>query len=92
MAGDGVSPRSPIPAGLAASHGLIDYHPSDRPPILFLLGRIDAVRFDVHGEAVHFSRHAKICELAKVVRVVLLKHGDRPARASHVDSPSPGLN
>src|SRR5215472_3041634 len=66
--------------------GLINHEPRHRDTILLLQGSIDAVRFGINRDTVHRVGHSHISQLAIVLRIFLLKHGNYPAVARHVDS------
>jgi hypothetical protein len=54
--------------------------------VLFLFGRVNAVRGQIHREAVHHLLDWEILKFLIVVCVILVKHGNETARASYVDS------
>src|SRR2546430_10804390 len=72
---------------LALARCLVHHQPRDGLTVLFLLRRVESVRLQIHGDCVYRVLHAKVFPLAVVIRVVLMKNGDRPAVAGNVDAP-----
>ena len=66
-------------------------HSCDPVPILFLFGRVHAMRSNINSETVHTTLHRHVGQFAEAVRVVLLKHGDRPARTADVYASEAGI-
>src|SRR5215510_1384128 len=65
-----------MPHGRAVGHGIEDHHSGDRTAVFLLLGCIDTVCLDIDGETVHVRFDRDILQLAEVVGIILLKHGD----------------
>ena len=51
----------------------------------FLLGRVDSMGLDIHGETVHLRLHGKVFELPEVIRIILLNDDDGSTGAGGVD-------
>src|SRR5215831_17463528 len=79
------------PKCLLSSHRLIDNHSGYRLSVLLLLWRIDAMSLRIHREAVHGVLNLEILDLAVVLRIVLMKHGNSSAVASYVDALQSGI-
>src|SRR6478752_2992920 len=74
-----------------AAGWLIDDHPCHRLAVLFFLRSVDAMGALIHGKAMHFVLHAKVLQLAEVIRVVLLKYRDRAAVTGYVNPFEAGI-
>src|SRR3954467_5182693 len=74
-----------------AAGWLIDDHPRHWLPVLFFLGSVHAMGALIHSKAMHFALHAKIFQLAKVIRVIFLKHRDHAAVTGHVNPLESGI-
>src|SRR5438132_13727301 len=86
-ASDAATTRRASPLLFAkVSDGIEHHDPGGRAATLLLLGRVDAMRPDVDGQAMNLPLHREVLELTEVLGVVLLEDGDRAAPARHVDS------
>ena len=67
-------------------HCFINGHPCCWVTIDFLLRCIHAVCILIDCQAVYLLLYREVFELSKVIRVVLMKHGNRSAVASNVNA------
>ena len=65
---------------------LVNHHPRNRPAILLLLRRVNAMSRRIDRKAVHHRLDREVFELPEVVRVVLLIHANHPAGTSRIDA------
>src|SRR5215468_1892019 len=66
-------------------------HSCDAMPILFLFGRVHAMRSHIDRETMYATLNWYVGQLLEVIPVVLLKYGDRPARAADVYASKAGI-
>src|ERR1700732_2900275 len=80
----GIDGSYPLLLPLGRRDRIENQHSCDTVPVLFLFGRIHAMRSGIHSKTVHARLYWHVGQLPEVVRIVLLKHGDRTARTADV--------
>src|SRR5262249_5830646 len=80
-----------MPHGSSVGHSIEDHHPGYRLALFLRLRRIHTMGLDIDGETMHSRFDREILQLAEVVGIIFLKHGDGAACAGDIDAPKPWI-